>query len=57
MPAEGHEPMVGGGRRPEAVGPGAGHSWGGHESSFILTQTDMFAAVVTGAPPTNLVSF
>ena len=22
-----------------------------------LTQTDMFAAVVTGAPPTNLVSF
>ena len=22
-----------------------------------MTQTDMFAAVVTGAPPTNLVSF
>jgi dipeptidyl aminopeptidase/acylaminoacyl peptidase len=34
-----------------------GHSWGGYQSSFILTQTDMFAAVVTGAPPTNLVSF
>src|SRR5439155_1946891 len=34
-----------------------GHSWGGYETSFILTQTDMFAAVVTGAPPTNLVSF
>lgn len=34
-----------------------GHSWGGYQSSFILTQTNMFAAVVTGAPPTNLVSF
>jgi dienelactone hydrolase len=34
-----------------------GHSWGGYQSSFILTQTDIFAAVVTGAPPTNLISF
>ena len=34
-----------------------GHSWGGYESSFILTQTDMFAAIVTGAPPTDLTSF
>ena len=34
-----------------------GHSWGGYQSSFIVTQTDMFAAAVTGAPPTNLVSF
>ena len=34
-----------------------GHSWGGYQSSYILTQTDMFAAVVTGAPPTNLISF
>lgn len=34
-----------------------GHSWGGYQSSFILTQTDMFATVVTGAPPTNLTSF
>lgn len=34
-----------------------GHSWGGYQSSYILTQTDMFAAVVTGAPVTNLVSF
>jgi len=33
-----------------------GHSWGGYETSFILTQTDMFAAVVTGAPLTDLVS-
>jgi len=34
-----------------------GHSWGGYQSSFVVTQTDMFAAVVTGAPPTNLISF
>lgn len=34
-----------------------GHSWGGYQSSYIITQTDMFAATVTGAPPTNLVSF
>jgi len=33
-----------------------GHSWGGYETSFILTQTDMFATVVTGAPPADLVS-
>ncbi len=40
---------------PEAIGL-QGHSWGGYESSFILTRTDMFAAVVTGAPLTNLMS-
>ncbi len=34
-----------------------GHSWGGYQSSFTVTQTDIFAAVVTGAPPTNLTSF
>src|SRR6185437_3007027 len=34
-----------------------GHSWGGYQSSYILTQTNIFAAVVTGAPPTNLTSF
>jgi dipeptidyl aminopeptidase/acylaminoacyl peptidase len=33
-----------------------GHSWGGYESSFIVTQTDLFAAVVTGAPLTDLPS-
>ncbi|MGV3710833.1 MAG: prolyl oligopeptidase family serine peptidase [Gemmatimonas sp.] len=33
-----------------------GHSWGGYESSFIVTQTDMFKAVVTGAPLTNYIS-
>ena len=40
---------------PERIGL-QGHSWGGYESSFILTQTDMFACVVTGAPLTDLVS-
>ncbi|HET8770823.1 MAG TPA: prolyl oligopeptidase family serine peptidase, partial [Gemmatimonadaceae bacterium] len=33
-----------------------GHSWGGYESSFIITQTDMFKAAVIGAPPANLMS-
>lgn len=33
-----------------------GHSWGGYQSSFIVTQTNMFATVVTGAPLTNLIS-
>lgn len=33
-----------------------GHSWGGYQSSFVLTQTDIFACVVTGAPVTNLTS-
>jgi dipeptidyl aminopeptidase/acylaminoacyl peptidase len=40
---------------PERIGL-QGHSWGGYQSSFILTQTDLFACVVTGAPVTNLVS-
>lgn len=34
-----------------------GHSWGGYQSSFILTQTDMFKCVVTGAPPTDIETF
>ena len=33
-----------------------GHSWGGYESSFAVTQTDIFACVVTGAPLTNMIS-
>jgi len=41
---------------PDAIGL-QGHSWGGYQSSFVVTQTDLFSAVVTGAPPTNLVSF
>lgn len=41
---------------PERIGL-QGHSWGGYQSSFILTQTTMFKCVVTGAPPTDLESF
>ncbi len=36
---------------PEHIGL-QGHSWGGFQTSFIVTQTDMFACVVSGAPPT-----
>ena len=33
-----------------------GHSWGGYQSSFLVTQTEIFSAVVTGAPLTNMIS-
>jgi dipeptidyl aminopeptidase/acylaminoacyl peptidase len=33
-----------------------GHSWGGYQTAFTVTQTDMFAAAVAGAPLTNMVS-
>jgi dipeptidyl aminopeptidase/acylaminoacyl peptidase len=33
-----------------------GHSWGGYETTFLLTQTNMFAAGVAGGPLTNLAS-
>lgn len=33
-----------------------GHSWGGYQTAFAATQTDLFAAAVAGAPLTNLVS-
>jgi dipeptidyl aminopeptidase/acylaminoacyl peptidase len=33
-----------------------GHSWGGYQTAFTVTQTDIFAAAVAGAPLTNLVS-
>src|SRR5690606_26607427 len=33
-----------------------GHSFGGYESAFIATQTDMFAAIVAGAAVTNFTS-
>lgn len=41
---------------PENIGL-QGHSWGGYQTSFILTQTNMFKTIVIGAPPTNLESF
>jgi dipeptidyl aminopeptidase/acylaminoacyl peptidase len=33
-----------------------GHSWGGYQTNFIITQTDMFASAVAGAPLTNMIS-
>ncbi len=33
-----------------------GHSWGGYQTAFTVTQTDIFAAAVAGAPLTNLIS-
>ena len=32
-----------------------GHSWGGYETAFLITQAD-FAAAVAGAPLTNMIS-
>jgi dipeptidyl aminopeptidase/acylaminoacyl peptidase len=33
-----------------------GHSWGGYQTAFLVTQTDVFAAGVAGAPLTNMMS-
>ncbi len=33
-----------------------GHSWGGYQTSFLITQTDKFKAAVAGAPLTNMIS-
>ncbi len=33
-----------------------GHSWGAYQTSFIITQTDLFSSAVAGAPLTNMVS-
>ncbi|MGK7312090.1 MAG: prolyl oligopeptidase family serine peptidase [Candidatus Longimicrobiales bacterium M2_2A_002] len=33
-----------------------GHSWGGYQTAFVPTQTDLFAAAVAGAPLTELTS-
>lgn len=33
-----------------------GHSWGGYQTTFFVTQDDMFASAVAGAPLTNLMS-
>ncbi len=40
---------------PDRVGL-VGHSWGGYQTTFTVTQTDIFAAAVAGAPLTNLFS-
>lgn len=33
-----------------------GHSWGGYQTAFLITQTNMFKAAVAGAPLTDMVS-
>ena len=33
-----------------------GHSWGGYQTAFLVTQTDVFRAAVAGAPLTDMVS-
>jgi dipeptidyl aminopeptidase/acylaminoacyl peptidase len=33
-----------------------GHSWGAYQTSFIISQTDIFKAAIAGAPLTNLIS-
>lgn len=34
-----------------------GHSYGGYETAFIVGQSDIFSAAVTGAPVTNMLSY
>ena len=33
-----------------------GHSWGGYQTAFTITQTNIFAAAIAGAPLTNMIS-
>lgn len=40
---------------PKAVGL-HGHSWSGYQTSFVVTQTDIFAAAIAGAPVSNMTS-
>lgn len=40
---------------PDAIGL-HGHSWSGYQSAFVITQTDIFKAVVSGAPVSNMTS-
>jgi dipeptidyl aminopeptidase/acylaminoacyl peptidase len=40
---------------PQRVGL-QGHSWGGYQTAFLVTQTDIFHAAVAGAPLTDMVS-
>ena len=33
-----------------------GQSWGGYQTAFVITQSDMFAAAMAGAPVSNMTS-
>ena len=34
----------------------AGHSWGGYQTAYLITKTNIFAAVESGAPVSNMTS-
>ncbi len=40
---------------PERVGL-QGHSWGGYQTAFLVTQTDRFKGAIAGAPLTDMIS-
>ena len=40
---------------PDAIGL-HGHSWSGYQAAFVVTQTNIFKAVVSGAPVSNMTS-
>ncbi|RMH26174.1 MAG: S9 family peptidase [Planctomycetota bacterium] len=40
---------------PDRIGV-QGHSWGGYQSAYLITQTDIFAAAGSGAPVSNMFS-
>jgi dipeptidyl aminopeptidase/acylaminoacyl peptidase len=40
---------------PERIGV-QGHSWGGYQIAYMVTQTDLFAAAEAGAPVSNMTS-
>ena len=33
-----------------------GHTWGGYQIAYLMTRTNMFAAVEAGAPVSNMIS-
>ncbi|MDA3821090.1 MAG: prolyl oligopeptidase family serine peptidase, partial [Bacteroidales bacterium] len=33
-----------------------GHSWSGYQTAFVITQTDLFACAIAGAPVSNMTS-
>ncbi|MEM9597090.1 MAG: prolyl oligopeptidase family serine peptidase [Acidobacteriota bacterium] len=40
---------------PERIGL-HGHSWSGYQTAYVITQTDIFAAAIAGAPVSNMTS-
>ncbi len=40
---------------PDKIGM-QGHSWGGYQAAYLVTQTDMFACAESGAPVSNMTS-